>query len=273
MTDNTVSLSAATPSAASAATPSVTSAATPSATSAATPFATPATTPSATPARQAGIVFCVSGPSGVGKGTVIDRIRALRPAITHSVSATTRPPRLGEVDGLDYFFLGEDAFRTRIAAGEMLEYDQYCGHLYGTPRRFLEQEVAAGRDILLDITVAGSLSILEKDFDCVTVFLLPPSMAELEARLRGRATESAEVIAGRLTRARLEITYCSRFQYVVVNSAVDAAASRILAIVDAEHSRYIRQAGIETRLLESGTPPENDSNGSAPVYQGGSDAR
>jgi guanylate kinase len=196
-----------------------------------------------------GLIICVSGPSGVGKGTVIRRVLALQPAMVHSISVTTRLPRPGETDGVEYFFRSKAAFAAMQAAGEILESDTYCGHDYGTPRRSLEQLVESGRDILLDITVPGSLAVMRVFPEAVTIFLLPPSLAELTRRLGQRGTESPGQRQARLDKARDEISQAGLFNYLVVNDDLNETAAAILAIARAERHRYERCAGIETTVL------------------------
>ncbi|NLM78006.1 MAG: guanylate kinase [Ruminococcaceae bacterium] len=199
-------------------------------------------------ARQ-GLVICVSGPSGVGKGTIIREVIAQRPQIAHSVSMTTRPPRRGERDGIDYHFSDRATFQHMLENAEILEYDLYCDHYYGTPRRPLEQTIATGRDMIMDITVPGSLAVMNAFPECITVFLLPPSLTVLEQRLIRRGTETEENLRRRLQKAREEIGMADHFQYVVVNDDLQETAQRILHIIDSEHCRYHRIAGIEQTIL------------------------
>lgn len=196
-----------------------------------------------------GLVICVSGPSGVGKDSVIEAVLTQRPHMRHSISLTTRPPRPGEKDGRDYHFVSREAFETLLAEGEILEHDCYCDHYYGTPQKPLKEAVARGEDVLLDITVPGSLEVMQKMPDCVTLFILPPSFSELGNRLTKRGTESQDRIKKRLEKARHEIAMADRFQYLVINDDLDDTARCILKIVDAEHCRYSFLAGIEYEIL------------------------
>ncbi|MEA4889686.1 MAG: guanylate kinase [Clostridiaceae bacterium] len=198
---------------------------------------------------EPGLVICVSGPSGVGKGTVIKQAMRLRPDLAHSVSVTTREARPGEQEGVDYYFRSRDQFLAMLEAGNILEYDQYCDHFYGTPREQLEHLVRKGRDILMDITVPGSLAVMKSYPACITLFLMPPSFSELQCRLEKRGTECSEIVRKRLDKARDEIALANRFQYIVINDDLDLAARRILAIIDAEHCRYHRLAGLEATIL------------------------
>ncbi len=198
---------------------------------------------------QKGLVICVSGPSGVGKDSVIEAVLAIRPRMRHSISLTTRPPRTGEQDGRDYHFVSREAFLARLAQGDILEHDCYCDHYYGTPQKPLLEAVARGEDVLLDITVPGSLEVMQKMPDCVTLFILPPSFSELRNRLLKRGTESEDRVNKRLEKARHEITMADRFQYLLINDDLDETARCILKIVDAEHCRYPFLAGIEDEIL------------------------
>lgn len=201
------------------------------------------------PGQQRGLAICVSGPSGVGKGTIIRSVLARRPSIKHSVSITTRRPRPGEKNGIDYYFVDHPTFERMIADDEILEHDCYCDQYYGTPRKPLAEAIGSGLDVILDITVPGSLSIMQKIPECVTIFLLPPSFSELENRLLKRGTETDDIVRKRLEKARHEVTMADRFQYLVVNDDLTETAQRILAIIDAEHCRYPYQAGIEQVVL------------------------
>lgn len=201
------------------------------------------------PGQQRGLAICVSGPSGVGKGTIIRLVLARRPSIRHSVSITTRRPRPGEKNGIDYYFVDHPTFERMIADDEILEHDCYCDQYYGTPRKPLAEAIGSGLDVILDITVPGSLSIMQKIPECVTIFLLPPSFSELENRLLKRGTETDDIVRKRLEKARHEVTMADRFQYLVVNDDLAETAQRILAIIDAEHCRYPYQAGIEQVVL------------------------
>ncbi len=196
-----------------------------------------------------GLIVCVSGPSGVGKGTVIAELLSRRTTMTHSVSITTRAPRPGEYDGVSYYFRKKEDFERMLREGEILEYDCYCDNYYGTPKTPLEQMVNAGTDVLMDITVPGSLTVMENYPEAITLFLLPPSFTELERRLRKRGTECEDILARRLQNAREEIGKANLFQYVIINDDLEQTANKILTVVEAEHCRYQRLAGIESMVL------------------------
>jgi guanylate kinase len=197
-----------------------------------------------------GVLLCVSGPSGVGKGTVIRRLRELVPGLVHSISATTRAMRTGERDGVAYHFVTRERFEQMISAGEVLEYDEYCGNYYGTPLAPLMEALAAGSDVVMDVTVPGSLAVIDRMPDAVSIFLLPPTFDELRRRLEGRGTEPPVEMERRLEKARHEIRKASLFDYVVINEDIDRAAGQILAIAEAERCRYARIAGIEDAIID-----------------------
>ena len=177
-----------------------------------------------------GKMFVISGASGVGKGTVLARIMAKRDDLTFSVSATTRPPRPGEVDGREYYFLDREQFEEMIRCGEFLEYDEHAANYYGTPRRQAEEKMERGH-VLLDIEPNGAAAVKKSAPEATLIFIMPPSMEELERRLRGRGDTSEEQIAMRLERAVWEMEQRSWYNYVVVNDDVDRCAEEILAII------------------------------------------
>lgn len=201
--------------------------------------------------KKSGIVLVLSGPSGVGKGTVIEKVKELYPELIHSVSYTTRTPRPNERDGVEYNFIDEENFNKMNSRGDILESDYYCGHYYGTPKAPLIHCINSGIDVILDITVPGSLSIMRNFPDAVSVFLLPPSFSELKSRLAKRGTERAEIVEKRLNKAYNEIGMTHNFDYVLVNDDLQATASKILCIIEAEKYRYKRLKGIEKALLEN----------------------
>lgn len=180
-----------------------------------------------------GLLVVVAGPSGVGKGTVHAELRRRLPDAVLSVSATTRAPRPGEVDGVDYDFVDVPTFRRMIADGELLEWAEYAGNLYGTPRDPAAEAVGRGEVVLLDIEVQGALQVKAADPDALLVFLHPPSMAELERRLRGRGTEPDETIARRLEVAREEIAGADAFDLQVVNDQLDDCVEQVLTAIAA----------------------------------------
>jgi len=190
--------------------------------------------------RERGILIVLSGPSGVGKGTVCAELRKCSPDIVYSVSATTRLPRQGEVDGVNYFFKTREQFQQMIEADEVLEWAEYVGNYYGTPRRFVEETLRAGQDVILEIEVQGALQVKQKFPEGVFIFLLPPSLDELENRIVTRGTETDEVIRSRMSVAVDEIRLMEHYDYAIVNDRVETACSKIQAILSAEHCKKDR---------------------------------
>jgi len=185
-------------------------------------------------------VIVISGPSGAGKSSFVHELLRLHPDLVYSVSATSRPRREHEVEGADYFFLERDDFRARIERGEFAEWAEVHGELYGTLRAQIDQALAARRNVLLDIDVQGGRAVRRIYADGVFLFILPPSLARLEERLRGRGTDSEERIRLRLENARREIALAHEYDYAVVNDEWDAAARKVDAILTAETCRASR---------------------------------
>ena len=184
-----------------------------------------------------GKTFILCGPSGVGKGTVVARLLAQDPTLYFSVSATTRPPRPGEVNGVHYHFLTREQFQEWIAADEFLEHAQFVGNCYGTPRKYVDDAMERGRDVLLDIEIQGAEQVHRKRPEAVRIYIAPPSWAELERRLVGRGTEDMEKVRSRLERGRQEFAAAKDFDYFVINDTVEHAVSELRAIMRAEHCR------------------------------------
>ena len=197
-----------------------------------------------------GLLISVSGPSGTGKGSVLAKVKEMNPSFGTSVSVTTREPREGEKDGVDYFFKSKEDFMKMYEEGEILEYDEFVGNYYGTPTIALQDMSEAGTDVLLDLTIAGSMALKENFEQSVTIFLLAPSYEELENRLRGRGTDSDEAIAARLEMARKETNYVGHFDYVVVNDDIEKAAQKINAIILAEKCRCARNIELLEDVLK-----------------------
>lgn len=190
--------------------------------------------------REKGLLIVLSGPSGVGKGTVCGALREQDTDIKYSVSATTRSPREGETDGVSYFFKSKQEFERMIQDGEMLEYAQYVSNYYGTPRAYVEDMIARGHDVILEIEVQGALQVKETFPEGVFIFLMPPSLNELRSRIEGRGTESGDLIDSRMTVAKDEIILMDKYDYVVENDQVHLAVERIKSIVTAENCRKDR---------------------------------
>lgn len=193
---------------------------------------------------ERGLLIVFSGPSGVGKGTVRQEIFSTPDhKFEYSVSMTTRAQRPGEVDGKDYFFRSREEFEELIRNGQMLEYAEYVGNYYGTPLTYVNETLDKGIDVFLEIEVQGALQVKKKVPDAVFIFLTPPDLNELEERLVGRGTDSEEVIAQRIERAREEIALMSEYDYAIVNDEVPLAAERVKRVIEAEHFRVDRVIG------------------------------
>jgi guanylate kinase len=195
-----------------------------------------------------GLLVIVCGPSGVGKGTILSALKERNGNIRYSISATTRSPRQGEEDGVNYFFKTREEFEEMIKNDELIEWDEYCGNFYGTPRSYVEQTIKQGYDVILEITVEGALNIKKKYPDCVSIFLLPPSFAELRRRIVGRGTESDEIITKRLEAARKEIEQVDKYDYVVINDYVEKTADSLNYILHSEKLKYTRNTDILQRI-------------------------
>lgn len=184
-----------------------------------------------------GLLILISGPSGTGKGTVCDLLRQKHPEISYSISATTRQPRPGEQDGVNYYFYTKEKFREMIDQGQLLEWAEVYGNFYGTPKQKVLDRLDAGEDILLEIDTQGALNVMKVMPEGLFIFLLPPSLEELAARLKGRGTETEESLQRRLGAAVDEIKLATKYRYVVVNDKVEDAEETIANIIEAEHHR------------------------------------
>ncbi|PWE31095.1 guanylate kinase [Pararhodobacter marinus] len=197
------------------------------------------------PSRR-GLLIILSSPSGAGKSTLARRLMAWDPSLKFSVSATTRAPRPGESEGVEYYFKSKDEFAALVASGGMLEHAEVFGNFYGTPKGPVEAASAEGRDTLFDIDWQGGQQVRNSSLgrDVVSIFILPPSIADLEARLRTRAQDSDAVIAGRMAKSRDEISHWAEYDYVVVNHDLDQAEEELRTILRAERMRRDRQPGL-----------------------------
>lgn len=207
----------------------------------------PMTTPDT---DRRGILFVLSSPSGAGKTTLSRKLLSEDAGFILSVSATTRPPRPAEIEAVDYFFVSPQRFDEMVATREMLEHAHVFGHSYGTPRGPVEAAIQSGRDVLFDVDWQGAQQLRNSDLGplVVTVFILPPSIAALEARLRSRAQDSDEVIAGRMARARDEISHWAEYDYVLINDDLVICYSRIRTIVEAERQSRDRQKWLKPHV-------------------------
>ena len=197
--------------------------------------------------NKPGLLIVLSGPSGSGKGTILKQLLARRPQTVVSISATTRAPRPGEEDGVQYFFRTREEFEGMIARGELLEYAEYNGNYYGTPAPAIDRWLAEGKDVVLEIEVQGAEKVMQKRQDLVSIFIGIPSLEELEHRLRGRGTEAEAAIQGLMAAATGELHCAGRYQYLVMNDEVELAVQRIEAILTAEKLRFTR---MENEFLE-----------------------
>ena len=186
---------------------------------------------------EKGKLIVISGPSGAGKSTVVFKAMEGRDDLCFSTSVTTRKPRPNEVDGREYFFVDLDRFAEMIANDELLEHAVYVANSYGTPRKYVEDKLNSGMNVLLDIEVQGARQVAEKMPEAVKIFIIPPSLNELERRLVGRGTDTARAIEARLIRARQEYQEADFYDYIIVNDDADRAAEELKAIILAEHCR------------------------------------
>lgn len=201
--------------------------------------------------NERGLLIVLSGPSGVGKGTVRKALFEKEGHnLVYSISMTTRKPRTGEVNGSDYYFVSKDEFEQKIKNGKMLEYAEFVGNYYGTPVDEVEKQLSDGNEVVLEIEVQGALQVREKIKDAIFIFIAPPSMEALEDRLKARGTEDVEIIKQRITKAKSELNLAYKYDYIVVNDEVSNAADRIMAIIRAEHAKTERSIHKYMNLLE-----------------------
>ncbi len=190
--------------------------------------------------KRRGLLLVVSGPSGAGKGTICKELLSRRgDEITVSVSATTRNPRAGEVEGVNYFFLEKEKFKTMIGEDEFLEHAQVYDNYYGTPKKFVMDELVAGRNVLLEIDIQGAMQVRDKYPEGVFVFVLPPSMKELKNRIIGRGSETAESLEKRFSSAFSEIDFIKKYDYYIINDKVEKATDTLISIIEAESHRVV----------------------------------
>ena len=186
---------------------------------------------------QKGTLFVLTGPSGVGKGTLLSHVLPKQEHLFLSVSATTRAPRAGEKNGVSYYFLTRDEFESRIKADEFLEYAQFSGNYYGTPQKPIDEHLQNGEDVVLEIEVQGAMQIRQKRPDAAMIFIAPPDFHTLESRLRGRGTEDEQTVRRRLSIAKNELLQTPKFDYIVINDELEKAENELSAVFRAERCR------------------------------------
>lgn len=199
---------------------------------------------------DSGLLVVISGPSGAGKGTICKKLKEVMKDLKVSVSATTRGPRAGEVEGESYFFLKEEEFIKRINNDEFLEYAKVYGNYYGTPKKEVFKQLEDGNDIILEIDIQGALQVKKNYPRGVFIFILPPSLNELQNRIEGRGTDSKEVILRRMQCAYDELNYAFEYDYIVLNDEVESAVEKIVHIINAEKNRAIRKKAIINKIRE-----------------------
>ncbi len=200
--------------------------------------------------KEKGILFILSGPSGVGKGTVRKKLFEEASKLQYSISMTTRNMRPGEKDGVDYFYKTNEEFENLIEQDQLLEYAKYVNNYYGTPRAYVEETLEKGQDVFLEIEVQGALQVKENFPEGVFIFLFPPSLEELKNRIVNRGTESQELVLNRLKEARKEIEMMDAYDYVVVNDQVEHAVEKVKAIIQSEHLKRERVSKQYKKILE-----------------------
>ena len=208
--------------------------------------------------KDKGILVVVSGFSGAGKGTLMKQLLKTYDNYALSVSMTTRKPRVGEEDGREYFFVSTETFEEKIAQGELVEYARYCDNYYGTPRAYVEKQLENGKDVILEIEIQGALKIKERFPQALLLFVMPPSVKDLERRLLGRGTETSEVIAARLSRAGEEAEGIEKYDYLVINDDLDTCVAQMHALIQGAHNaplrneEFIEEIRAQLRALSKG---------------------
>lgn len=191
-----------------------------------------------------GLLVVVSAPSGTGKGTLLQMLRKVNKNVRFSISVTTRPPRQGEEDGKDYFFRTVEQFEDMVKNGELIEWVKYCDNYYGTPKKFVEDAIDQGFDIVLEIDVEGAMNIKKMFPESVMIFIVPPSLEELKKRIVGRGTEQTDVINKRIQIAEKELEYAEKYDYIVINDDIENAVAAVNSILTAEKHKASRNSGM-----------------------------
>ncbi len=202
---------------------------------------------------QQGNLIVISGPSGAGKGTICKALLQQHPELHYSISATTRQPREGEVNGVNYWFLSKEQFQSMIAHDELLEWAEVYGNFYGTPRAYVEEVLGKGQDVVLEIDIQGAMKVKSKSPEGTFIFIVPPSLAELSERLWNRGTDSPDVIRKRLQCVREELSMASNYHYLVVNDRLPDAVEKIEAIILAEKCRMERNVELIETISDAGS--------------------
>lgn len=201
---------------------------------------------------QQGVLIVLSGPSGTGKGTICKELLRSHPNLHYSVSATTRTPREGEANGVNYWFIAKDRFQEMVDNDQLLEWAEVYGNFYGTPRRYVQEQLDCGKDVVLEIDIQGAMQIKEKFPQGVFIYIVPPSLEELADRIYKRGTDSLETIKKRLSCASTELASAYNYHYVVINDSVEAAVDKVSAILTAEKCRVERNTLLIKNICECG---------------------
>lgn len=204
------------------------------------------------PLRQ-GVLLVLSGPSGTGKGTICKALLSSSPALHYSISITTRDKRVGERNGVNYWFVSKEAFQQMRQQEDLLEWAEVYGNYYGTPRHYVEEQLAAGHDVILEIDIQGAMKVKQSFPKGIFIYILPPSLDELEKRIIHRGTDSSSVIRQRLGCVREELAYAKDYNYVVINDVVETATYQIKSIIEAEHCLISRNQAVLERICTFGS--------------------
>lgn len=200
-----------------------------------------------------GLVIVISGPSGAGKGTLLNVLRQNNENVRFSISATTRSPRKDEVEGQSYFYKTVDEFKKMIKEDELLEWVEYCDNYYGTPKDYVFESAEKGYDVIIEIEVEGAMKVMEKFPECVSIFILPPSLKELKNRIEKRGSETEESLKKRMAKAKEELEFANKYQYLLVNDDVVKASTLIEKIITTEKLKYERNLDVIRSLIKEGS--------------------